>query len=112
MRPNRRPTGIDIFIGPDTITPVSVVYKLSKSQLKATVSDNVPGGAAVISMTPLDANGIPLVCGSGTCVVVMTYDPTANVYNVLQNITNPIPNSVRFTSSYGAVLVAPISRVQ
>jgi hypothetical protein len=98
---------INVYMGTDTITIISVVYKNSKSQLKANVTDNVPNGAASITMIPLDANGNPL--GPN---VVMTYDPTTNSYLVLQDITNPIPNQVRFVSTFGANLVSPITRVQ
>ena len=98
---------INVLIGPDTISIVSVTYKLSRSQLKASVNDNVPNGAATITMTPLDIYGAPI--GNP---VVMTYDPTVNTYNVTQSITNPIPNSVKFTSNYGGTITVPVTRVQ
>jgi hypothetical protein len=98
---------INVYIGVDTLTVVSVVYRQSKSQLKGAMTDSLPAGAATITMTPLDANGNAI--GSN---VVMLYDPTTNTYNVLQDITNPIPNQVRFTSNFGAVLLSPVTRIQ
>jgi hypothetical protein len=99
---------ITLYVGPDTITVINVVYKLSRSQFKGSVSDNVPNGAATLTMTPMAADGIT---PTGPAVG-MIYDPVANIYNVLQDITNPIPNSAKFTSSFGAVVIAPIQRIQ
>ncbi len=98
---------VNVIVGPDKITVLSVVYKLSRSQLKASVSDSIPNGKATITMQALDINGAPI--GNP---VVMTYDPTLNAYNVLQSITNPMPNAVKFTSNYGGTVTAPVQRVQ
>jgi hypothetical protein len=98
---------VDVYLGADAITVVNLTYKLSKSQLKATVADDAPNGLATLTMTPLDSLGRAI-----GAAVPMTYDPTTGSYNILQSITNPIPAQVRFTSSFGAILIAPIQRIQ
>jgi hypothetical protein len=97
---------ISVFVGIDSITVTTVTYRISKSILTLSVSDNVPNGAATITMTPLGITGLPI--GNP---VVLTYDPIADSYSIggtgIQ--VNPAPNSVRFTSSFGRTTTSPIT---
>jgi hypothetical protein len=96
---------VQVFVGPDTLTipAAGVTYELRKSLLSVTVSTNVPNGAALLTMTPLAVNGLP----SGS-PVAMTYDPVANSYSATDVTLNPLPNSVRVTSSFGGTILSPI----
>ena len=98
---------INVYVGSDTITPTNVVYSLSKSRLQIAMTDNaLPKGAAIITATPL-VNGVPISAG-----IIATYDPGIDGYNILAAIVNPIPDSVRLTSNYGASIVTPITRIR
>jgi hypothetical protein len=98
---------IDVFVGADTITVVSVTYKLAKSVLSAAVNTNVPNGAAIITATPMAINNTPM--GNS---VVLTYDPVANSYNLPPATVNPVPNAVRFTSSFGGTITSPLTLIR
>jgi hypothetical protein len=100
---------INVFVGADTVTVTLVVYKLSRSSLAVNVNTNaLPKGAAVITVTPLVNKK---VSGPG---VVCTYDPAGDTYNIgFEAFTvNPVPDSVRITSNYGANIVAPVTSVR
>jgi hypothetical protein len=97
---------VNIFVGVDKLTippAVGVTYETKRSILSVTTSTNVPGGAAILTMTPLAFNGRPMAAP-----VVMTYDPVADSYSSGDVTVNPIPNSIRVTSSYGGSIVSPI----
>jgi hypothetical protein len=99
---------ISIFVGADTITAPNVTYAISKSRLQVAATTNaLPKGAAMLTVTPLDANG--LAAGPD---VVCTYDPTLDTYNLLSDIVNPIPVAVRIRSSYLGTLVSPVTRIR
>jgi hypothetical protein len=101
-------TSTTIYDGPDTITAPNVVYALSKSRLQVVATDSVPGGLAILTVTPLDLNGNPIAAG-----MVMSYDPTLNSYLTPLNwLVNPEPNSVRITSSLGGVLISPVTKTR
>jgi hypothetical protein len=96
-----------VFVGSDTVTPTNIVYSLSKSRLQIAMSDNaLPKGAAILTVTPM-VNGVPI-----TADIVATYDPGIDGYNILAAIINPIPDSVRIKSNYGANIVAPITKIR
>jgi hypothetical protein len=97
----------NVQVGKDTITVLSVAYKLGKSALTVSASDSVPGGVARLTVTPLDAAGNAIAAG-----IVMNYDPTANSYSILANTVNPLPNSVRITSTLGGSIISPITTVR
>jgi hypothetical protein len=104
---NKSTNAISIFVGIDTITPTNVVYSLSKSRLQIAMTDNaLPKGAAILRVTPM-VNGVPI-----SADIVASYDPTLDGYNVLAAIINPIPDSVRIRSNYGANIVTPITRIR
>ena len=81
-----------------------MAYQLAHSKLQVSASSNaLPKGAAVIKITPLvnkKVVGPDIVC---------TYDPGLDTYSVLADIPNPITDSVRFTSSYGGTVTAPLN---
>jgi hypothetical protein len=96
-----------VFVGSDTVTPTNIVYSLSKSRLQIAMNDNaLPKGAAILTVTPM-VNGVPI-----TADIVATYDPGIDGYNILAAIINPIPDSVRIRSNYGANIVAPITKIR
>jgi hypothetical protein len=98
---------ITVFVGADTITVTNVVYQLAHSKLQVAAATNaLPKGAAILTVTPLVNNKV-----SGPDVVC-TYDPILDTYNLLADIVNPIPDAVRIRSSYGAVIVSPVTRVR
>jgi hypothetical protein len=98
----------NVLVGPDTITPLNVTYALAKSRLQVSATDSVPNGVAILTMTPLDANGLPIAAG-----IVLNYDPTQNAYILpLNYLVNPIPNSVRINSSLGGVLITPVQKIR
>jgi hypothetical protein len=100
---------LNVFVGADTITVTSVIYKLSRSSLAVSVNTNaLPKGTAVITVTPLVNKK---VIGPG---VVCAYDPAADTYNIgFEAFTvNPTPDSVRITSSYGANIVTPVTSIR
>jgi hypothetical protein len=99
---------INVFVGADTITVTNVVYAISKSRLQVAANTNaLPKGSAVLTVTPLGANGLAIAPD-----VVCTYDPTLDTYNVLSDIVNPIPSAVRIRSSYGGAIVSPVTRIR
>jgi hypothetical protein len=100
---------INVFVGADTVTVTTVIYKLSRSSLAVNVNTNaLPKGAAVITVTPLVNKK---VIGPG---VVCSYDPAGDTYSIgFEAFTvNPSPDSVRITSSYGANIVAPVTSIR
>jgi hypothetical protein len=99
---------ITILVGPDAITVANVTYALSKSRLQVSVTDSVPGGVAVITATPFDANGAPIAAG-----IVLFFDPTLNTYVVPFNwLVNPVPNFVQITSSLGGSILTPVQKIR
>jgi hypothetical protein len=106
--PNNNTTAtMSLFVGSDTLTVTNVVYALSKGRLQVAMTDNaLPKGSAIITVYPL-IGGTAISAG-----IVATYDPTVDVYNILSGIINPIPDSVRITSNYGATAVSPITRIR
>jgi hypothetical protein len=104
---NKSTATISIFVGSDSLTITNVVYALSKGRLQVAMTDNaLPKGSATITVYPL-VGGVPISAG-----IVATYDPTLDSYNILSSIINPIPDSVRVTSSYGATVVSPVTRIR
>ena len=98
---------VNVYVGSDTVTPTNVVYSLSKSRLQIAMTDNaLPKGAAILTVTPM-VNGVPI-----SADIVATYDPGLDAYNILAAIINPIPDSVRIRSNYGANIVTPITRIR
>jgi hypothetical protein len=105
---NRTATAnIDVFVGADTITVVTVTYRLAKSIVSAAVNTNAPNGAAIITATPMAINNTPM--GNS---VVLTYDPVANTYNLPPETVNPVPNAVKFTSSFGGTITSPLTLIR
>jgi hypothetical protein len=98
--------GIDLYAGADTITVANVVYQLAHSKLQVAASTNsLPKGQAILIVTPMvngKASGPDIVC---------QYDPILDSYNVLADITNPIPDAVTVRSNYGASVIAPLTRI-
>jgi hypothetical protein len=85
----------------DRITITAAAYKLAGSKLSVTATDNIIGGAAVLT---LHVQGQP--------DVVMTYDPTLQTYNVNAMIVNPIPSAVSVTSSFGGSAVSGLTSLK
>jgi hypothetical protein len=98
---------INVFVGQDTITVTIATFAQRKSVLNVSASDNVAGGKAVLTLTPLNAAGQPIASGS-----VMLYDPTVNSYSSQPVTVNPIPQSIRITSSFGASITAPLTLIK
>jgi hypothetical protein len=99
---------LTILVGPDAITVANVTYALAKSRLQVSVNDSVPGGVAVLTATPFDANGVPIAAG-----IVLFFDPTLNTYVVPFNwLVNPVPNFVQVTSSLGGTLLTPVQKIR
>jgi hypothetical protein len=107
--PSRTQTAtIHVFVGADTLTTGGVVYRASKSRLQVIgVNSTAPTGAANITMTPLGLDGLPI----GNPVVLL-YDPILDSYTLLADAVNPIPDSVRFTSSFGGTLISPVTKLR
>jgi hypothetical protein len=98
---------VNLMIGSDTITVINVVYQLAHSKLQVSVESNaLPKGAAIVTVTPL-VNKKP----SGADIVCI-YDPVIDGYLVLADIANPIPDSVRVRSNYGADIITPVQRIR
>jgi hypothetical protein len=98
---------VNVYVGPDTISIVTITYQLSHSKLQVSVTDNVlPKGAAVITATPLANNK---VIGPD---VVLFYNPVIDGYLITASITNPLPDAVRLRSNFGADIVTPVVRVR
>jgi hypothetical protein len=84
-----------------------VSYQLAHSALSVTVSTNaLPKGAATITITPLVNNK---AIGPS---VVAAYNPGVDSYFITADIVNPLPDSVRITSSYGATVTAPVTTIR
>ena len=101
---------ISVFVGADTITVSVVNYALSKSTIAVTANTNaLPKGSAVLTVTVLGSNGLPLIGD-----FVLPYDPTTDTYTIGLEavVVNPIPAAIRIRSSYGGVLVSPILTIQ
>jgi hypothetical protein len=98
---------IDVFVGSDTITVVTITYQLSHSKLQVSVTSNaLPKGNAVLTMTPLVNNK---VVGPD---VVLFYNPVIDGYLVTASITNPVPDAVHIRSTYGADIITPVVRIR
>jgi len=100
---------LNVFVGADTITVTLVTYKQARSTLAVAAKTNaLPKGVAVLTVTPMVNKK---VIGPG---VVCTYDPAGDTYNIGFEafIVNPLPDSVRITSSYGANIVAPVTVIR
>ena len=69
-------------------------------------SNALPKGAATITVTPLVNKK---AVGPG---VVCFYDPLVDTYNMPLTIVNPIPDSVRIVSSYGANIITPVTTIR
>jgi hypothetical protein len=98
---------VNLMIGSDTITVINVVYQLAHSKLQVSVESNaLPKGKAIVTVTPLvnkKPSGVDIVC---------IYDPVIDGYLVLADIANPIPDSVRVRSNYGADIITPVQRIR
>jgi hypothetical protein len=104
---NKTSATVNVFVGSDTLTITNVVYAISKGRVQVAMTDNaLPKGSAILTVYPL-IGGVPIAAG-----IVATYDPTVDSYNILSSIINPIPDSVRVTSNYGATVVSPITRIR
>jgi hypothetical protein len=100
---------INVFVGADTITVTSVIYKTSRSSLAVSLNTNaLQKGTAVITVTPLVGKK---VIGPG---VVCIYDPAGDTYSIgFEAFTvNPFPDTVRITSTYGANIVTPVTSIR
>jgi len=98
---------VNLMLGSDTITVINVVYQLAHSKLQVSVESNaLPKGAAIVTATPMVNKKV-----SGPDVVCI-YDPVIDGYLVLADIANPIPDSVRVRSNYGADITTPVQRIR
>jgi hypothetical protein len=98
---------INVFVGADTISVVTITYQLSHSKLQVSVTSTaLPKGAAVLTMTPLVNKK---VVGPD---VVLFYNPVIDGYLVTADITNPVPDAVHIRSSYGADIITPVVRIR
>jgi K319-like protein len=94
-------TSVTVQPIPDKVTIINAVYRISGSRLQVEAGSSVTNGLPVLT---LHVPGHP--------DVVMTFDPTLRVYNVIGDVVNPMPTTVTVTSSYGGSASSPITRVK